>query len=70
MKKLTDGTKPAAKSILSVIAPPDIRKAVAILLPGETAEKRKRRDEVFFAMLHAEGTDRPILRTSRQNIWT
>lgn len=65
MKKLTGETKPAAKSILSVIAPPDIRKAVAIPLPGETAEERKRRDEVFFAVLDAEGTDRPILRISR-----
>ncbi len=70
MKKLTGETKPAAKSILSVIAPPDIHKAVAIPLPGETAEERKRRDEVFSPCWTLEGTDRPILRILRQNVWT
>lgn len=40
---------------LEVIAPPDIRNSVAVPVPGETEEERKRRDEVFFAILDASG---------------
>ncbi|HLI10552.1 MAG TPA: hypothetical protein VKY65_03040 [Alphaproteobacteria bacterium] len=40
---------------LEVIAPADIRRSVAVPLPGETKEDRKRRDEVFLAVLEASG---------------
>jgi hypothetical protein len=40
---------------LDVIAPPDIRDSVAVPIPGETEEERKRRDDVFFAVLDAGG---------------
>lgn len=40
---------------LEVIAPADIRKSVAVPLPGETEEELKRRDDVFFAVLDAGG---------------
>lgn len=40
---------------LEMIAPADIRNSVAVPLPGETDEERKRRDDVFFAILDAGG---------------
>lgn len=45
----------AAEPSLEVIAPADIRDSVAVPLPDETEEARKRRDEVFFAVLDATG---------------
>jgi hypothetical protein len=44
-----------AEPTLEVIAAADIRNSVAVSLPGETAEDRKRRDDVFFAVLEAGG---------------
>jgi hypothetical protein len=43
----------AGEPILEVIAPADIRNSVAVPVPGETDEERKRRDDVFFAVLGA-----------------
>jgi hypothetical protein len=40
---------------LEVIAPADIRNSTAVPVPGETEEERKRRDDVFFAVLDAGG---------------
>ncbi|WP_162937465.1 hypothetical protein [Indioceanicola profundi] len=40
---------------IEVIAPPDIRRAVAVPLPGETEEERQRRDAIFHAVLDAGG---------------
>jgi len=40
---------------LEVIAPADIRKSHAVPLSDETEEERKRRDDVFFAVLDASG---------------
>jgi hypothetical protein len=40
---------------LEVIAPADIRDSVAVPMPGETEADRKRRDDVFFAVLEAGG---------------
>lgn len=40
---------------LEVVAPAGIRDSVAVPLPGETDEDRKRRDAVFFAVLDASG---------------
>jgi hypothetical protein len=40
---------------LEVIAPDDIRNSVAVPMPGETEAERKRRDEVFVAILDAAG---------------
>ena len=45
----------AAEPTLEVIAPADIRNSVAVPLAGETEEERKRRDDVFFAVLDAGG---------------
>ena len=45
----------AVEPVLEVIAPADIRKSVAVPFPGETEEERKRRDDVFFAVLEAGG---------------
>jgi hypothetical protein len=44
-----------AEPTLEVIAPADIRKSVAVPFSDETEEDRKRRDEVFFAVLEAGG---------------
>jgi hypothetical protein len=46
-----EGAEPA----LEVIAPTDIRNSVAVPLPDESEEERKRRDDVFFAVLDAGG---------------
>ena len=40
---------------LEVIAPPGIRDAVAVPVPGETDAERRRRDDLFFAVLDATG---------------
>ncbi|GIK96328.1 MAG: hypothetical protein BroJett029_05370 [Alphaproteobacteria bacterium] len=45
----------AHEPALEVIAPSDIRDSVAVPVPGETDEERKRRDDVFFAVLDAGG---------------
>lgn len=45
----------APEPTLEVIAPEDIRNSVAVPMPGETEAERKRRDEVFFAVLDAGG---------------
>jgi hypothetical protein len=45
----------ATEPSLEVIAPADIRNAVAVPLPDETEEERRRRDDVFFAFLDASG---------------
>ena len=44
-------TEPA----FQVIAPPDIRNAVPVPMPGETPAQRKRREEVFRAVIDAGG---------------
>lgn len=44
-----------AEPAMEIIAPVDIRNSVAVPIPGETEEDRKRRDEVFFAVLDAGG---------------
>lgn len=44
-----------SQSDLEVIAPANIREAVAVPIPGETEEERKRRDDVFHAILDAGG---------------
>jgi len=44
-----------AEPTLEVIAPGDIRNSVAVPLPDETEAERKRRDDVFFAVLDAGG---------------
>ena len=38
---------------IGIITPTDIRDSVAVPLPGETEEERRRRDEVFFATIDA-----------------
>jgi hypothetical protein len=45
----------AGEPALEVIAPEDIRKSVAVPMPGETDEERKRREDVFRAVLDAGG---------------
>ena len=40
---------------LDVIAPANIRDSTAVPLPGETAERRKRREQVFRAVIKAGG---------------
>jgi hypothetical protein len=40
---------------LEIVAPEDIRNSVAIPMPGETEAERKRRDDVFHAILDASG---------------
>jgi hypothetical protein len=40
---------------ITLVAPADIRNSVAVPQPGETEEERKRRDDVFFAVLEAGG---------------
>src|ERR1700733_10587946 len=40
-----------AEPVLEVVAPTDIRNSVAVRQPGETEEERKRRDNVFFAVI-------------------
>lgn len=40
---------------LEVIAPPNIRASTAVPLIDETEEERKRRDDLFFAVLDAGG---------------
>ncbi|EWY40152.1 hypothetical protein N825_03685 [Skermanella stibiiresistens SB22] len=44
-----------AEPTLEVIAPAGIRDSVIVPNPHETAEERKHRDEVFFAVLDAGG---------------
>jgi hypothetical protein len=44
-----------SEPVLEVIAPEDIRDSTAVPMPGETEHERKRRDEVFFAVLDASG---------------
>ena len=43
----------ADEPTLEVIAPVDIRNSVAVPVAGETEEERKRRDDVFFAVIDA-----------------
>ena len=43
----------ADEPTLEVIAPADIRNSVAVPVAGETEEERKRRDDVFFAVIDA-----------------
>jgi hypothetical protein len=43
------------KLTLAIVAPADIRQSVAVPMRGETQAERKRRDEVFFAVLDATG---------------
>jgi hypothetical protein len=45
----------AAGSAFEVIAPENIRQSAAAPVPGETEQERKRRDEVFRAVLDASG---------------
>ena len=45
----------AAEPKLQVIAPPGISGSVAVPLPGETEVERRRRDDVFHAVLDASG---------------
>jgi hypothetical protein len=45
----------AAEPSLEVIAAVDIRNSAAVPLSDETEEERKRRDDVFFAVLDASG---------------
>lgn len=45
----------AAEPALEVIAPDNIRNSIAVPLPDETEEQRKRRDDVFFAVIDASG---------------
>jgi hypothetical protein len=40
---------------LEIVAPEDIRNSVAVPMPGETEAERKRRDDVFHAILDASG---------------
>lgn len=47
--------KGGAGATLSVIAPADIRASVPVPMPGETDEERKRREEVFRAVVDAGG---------------
>jgi hypothetical protein len=42
-----------AESQIELIAPKNIRKSTAIPLPGETASERKRRNELFLAVVDA-----------------
>jgi hypothetical protein len=44
-----------AEATLEVIAPADIRDSRAVPLPGETKAERKRRDDIFLAILDAAG---------------
>jgi hypothetical protein len=44
-----------AEPTLEVIAPAGIRNSVAVPLADETEDERKRRDEVFLAVLDASG---------------
>lgn len=44
-----------AEPALEVIAPADIRNSSAVPVPDETEDERKRRDDVFFAVLDAVG---------------
>jgi hypothetical protein len=44
-----------AEPTLEIVAPEDIRNSVAVPMPGETEAERKRRDEVFHAILDANG---------------
>lgn len=44
-----------AEPVIEVIASADIRTSTAVPVPDETEEERKRRDEVFFAVLDAGG---------------
>src|SRR3546814_11437427 len=46
----------SAEPVIEVIASADIRNSAAVPIPDETAEERKRRDEVFFAVLEAGGS--------------
>jgi hypothetical protein len=52
---LKDLPSEAPDPTLAVVAPADIRNSVAVLMPDETAAERKRRDDVFFAILSAAG---------------
>lgn len=55
MRHETPVTQVGREPTLEVIAPADIRNSVAVPLPDETEEERKRRDDVFFAVLDAGG---------------
>ena len=44
-----------AEPTLHIVAPPDIRDSVAVPMPDETEEERKRREDVFLAILDATG---------------
>jgi hypothetical protein len=44
---------PENEPTLEVIAPADIRNSVMVPVAGETEEERKRRDDVFFAVIDA-----------------
>lgn len=44
-----------SEASLEVIAPGDIRQSVAVPMPDETEAERRRRDEVFQAVLDAGG---------------
>ena len=44
---------PENEPTLEVIAPADIRNSVTVPVAGETEEERKRRDDVFFAVIDA-----------------
>lgn len=46
---------PAAESSLEVVGPENLRSSIAVPVPGETQDERKRRDEVFLAVLAAAG---------------
>src|SRR3546814_18031027 len=45
----------SAEPVIEVIASADIRNSAAVPIPDENEEERKRRDEVFFAVLEAGG---------------
>ena len=45
----------AGEPMIEVIAPAGIRDSVAIPMLGKTEEKRKRRDDLFFAVLDVAG---------------
>jgi hypothetical protein len=45
----------SAEPTLEIVAPEDIRNSVSVPMPDETEAVRKRRDDVFHAILDANG---------------
>lgn len=55
MNENDEPKKNSTEPMLEVIAPDDIRKSIAVPIPGETAEEHKRREDVFKAVIDAGG---------------